>query len=304
MSTVTWVGLALLPLTPPTWGSSVQNTIDSGGCQRTFALHAPPGLPSGAALPLVLVLHGGGGTGPGIEASTGFSKLADRYRFIVAYPDAVNHIWNDGRGDPQSSSQAAGVDDVAFIASLVSLVSRGHRIDAHRIFVTGMSNGGFMSQLLAARLSDRIAAIAAVAGGMGPAVAASLQPAEPVSVLMMNGTADRLVPYAGGPVLRTRGETISVEEIVRKWVAANHCPSSPVIDQLQHLDPSDRTHVTVTAYQNCARRTAVVLYRIDGGGHTWPGGSSVLPHAIVGQATKDINASDEIWRFFADHPRP
>ncbi len=285
-------------------GASVSRSIEAGGLRRTFVLHVPPSLRAGVPAALVFVLHGGGGTGWGMERSTGFSLMADRYGFIAVYPDAVERNWNDGRGDPQIRSQREGIDDVGFISAVITLLSREYRIDPRRVFATGISNGGFMSQMLAARLADRIVAIAPVAGGMGPAVAASLQPSTPVSVLMMNGTADPLVPYNGGPVARNRGETISTDEIVRKWATANHCAGNPVVSQLPDTDPADGTRVTKTAYLECAHRSVVVLYRIEGGGHTWPGGTQHLPRVIVGRVSRDINANDVIWSFFASHPRP
>ncbi len=298
-------GALVLPLAPArAAGASVSRTIDAGGLRRTFVLHVPPSLRAGVPAALVFVLHGGGGTGWGIERSTGFSQMADRSGFIAVYPDAVERNWNDGRGDLQIRSQREGIDDVGFISTVITLLSHEYRIDPRRVFATGISNGGFMSQMLAARLADRIVAIAPVSAGMGPAVAASLQPGAPVSVLVMNGTQDPLVPYGGGPVVRNRGETISTDEIVRTWVAANRCAGDPVVTQLPDTDPSDGTRVTKTAYLECAQRSVVVLYRIEGGGHTWPGGRQYLPRAIVGRVSRDINANDVIWAFFASHPRP
>lgn len=301
---ILWSLLAWQTPAPTVSGASATRTIDAGGLRRTFVLHLPPSVPSGASVPLVFVLHGGGGTGAGIERQTGFSRLADREGFIAVYPNAVDRNWNDGRGDPHIRSQAEGIDDVGFISAVISLLSNEYRVDPKRIFATGISNGGFMSQLLAARLSERIAAIAAVAAGMGPAVAAALKPSTPVSVLVINGTNDPLVPYGGGPVARNRGETISTDEIIRKWVAANHCAGDPVAAQLPDTDPSDGTRVTKTAYSACAQQSVVVLYTIEGGGHTWPGGSQYLPRGIVGRVSRDINANEVIWAFFAAHPRP
>ncbi len=299
------VAVLLWPFPPaPAEGASVSRSIEASDLRRTFVLHVPPSLRAGVPAALVFVLHGGGGTGWGMERSTGFSLMADRYGFIAVYPDAVERNWNDGRGDLQIRSQREGIDDVGFISAVITLLSREYRIDPRRVFATGISNGGFMSQMLAARLADRIAAIAPVSAGMGPAVAASLQPSVPVSVLVMNGTADPLVPYNGGPVVRNRGDTISTDEIVRKWVTANHCTGNPMVSQLPDTDPSDGTRVTKTAYLECAQRSVVVLYRIEGGGHTWPGGRQYLPRAIVGRVSRDINANDAIWSFFASHPRP
>lgn len=302
--TLVMVSMALVwqAVSPPAYGASVSRTIHTGGLRRTFVLHVPPSVRS-APVPLVLALHGGGGTGAVMERSTGFSALADRDGGIVAYPDAFDHNWNDGRGDPRIRSQAEGIDDVGFILALITLLSKEYPIDPKRVFATGMSNGGFMSQLLAARLSERIAAIAAVSAGMAPAVAASLQPDVPVSILMMNGTDDPLVPYRGGPVARDRGETISTPAIIHKWVVTNQCKENPIVMQLPDTDPADGTRVQKTAYLECAGHAVIALYRIDGGGHAWPGGQQQLPQSIIGRVSRDIDATQVIWQFFANHPR-
>jgi polyhydroxybutyrate depolymerase len=266
-------GAVMAAAVPSAQAASVDQTIEVGGIRRTYVLHVPPALPAAAALPLVFVLHGGGGAGRQIERETRFSDLADRYGFIAVYPDGVDRSWNDGRGDPQIGAQRANIDDVAFIAALIASLSQRYRIDGSRVYATGISNGGFMSQLLAARLSARIAAIAPVAAGMGPAVLASLRPEQPVSVLMINGTADRLVPFEGGPVARNRGATAPVPEIVQKWAEVDRCAATPATSALPDVDPADGSRVKVTTYSPCAQRTEVVLYTIDGGGHTWPGGS-------------------------------
>lgn len=295
--------LACQAMLPPAFGASGSRIIHIGALRRTFLVHAPPSIRSMPSAPLVFALHGGGGSGAGMERSTGFSPLADRDGVIVVYPDAFDRNWNDGRADPHIRAQAEGVDDVGFISGLIALLAQEYPIDPKRVFATGISNGGFMSQMLAARLSERIAAIAAVSSGMAPAVAATLAPARPVSILVINGTDDPLVPYRGGPVVRDRGETISTNAIIQKWVTANRCPGNPTVMQLPDTDPSDGTRVQKTAYLDCAAHTVVALYRIDGGGHTWPGGSQYLPRAIVGRVSRDIDATQVIWKFFADHPR-
>ncbi len=293
-------GAALTPAS----GASITRTIAAAGRQRTFVLHVPPSLRTGVATALVFVLHGGGGTGAGMERITGFSAVADRARFLAVYPNAVDRNWNDGRGAPEIRAQHDAIDDVGFISAVIAQLSEEYRIDPGRVFASGISNGGFMSQLLAARLSNRIAAIAAVSAGMGPAVAASLRPERPVSVLVINGTADPLVPFGGGPVAGSRGETISTGGIIRKWVEANRCSVDPVIVQLPDTDPVDGTRVKKTAYASCAEKSVVVLYTIEGGGHTWPNGRQYLPRAVVGRVSRDIDANRVIWEFFANHPRP
>ncbi|HLA25527.1 MAG TPA: PHB depolymerase family esterase [bacterium] len=284
--------------------STLAGTVQVGGLQRSYLVHVPGSFPGGRPAGLVFVLHGGGGNGKQIERHTGFSALADREGFIAVYPDAVDRNWNDGRAAPGITAQQQNVDDVGFFAALITGLTREFAVDPRRVYVTGASNGAFMSQRLAAELSERIAAIAPVIGGMAPQVRDRFAPKVPVSVLLMNGTDDPLVPYRGGAVARTRGQTIGVAEIVRLWRTHNRCPEGPETVLLADADPTDGTRVRRTAYARCANRTAVTLYTIEGGGHTWPGGVQYLPRAVIGRTNRDIEATPVIWQFFAGHPRP
>lgn len=293
-----WAGL----VQSPARGATTTHTLTVGGLVRTYLLHLPPSYARGTPVALVFVLHGGGGTATQIEPFTNFSVLADRQGFVVVYPDAVERNWNDGREVQQIQAQRERVDDVAFFSAMIETLARAYSIDPRRIFATGISNGGFMSQLLAIRLADRLAAIAAVAAGMAPSVAEQ-PPKGSISVLIMNGTEDRLVPYGGGTVAFNRGKTISTDEIVRKWTVYDQCAEGPITAVLPDIDPSDGTRVKQTTYTRCTRGTEVILYTIEGGGHTWPGGAQYLPQRIVGKVSRDINATDVIWQFFARHPR-
>ena len=283
-------------------GTTTARAIQVGGHQRTFRVHIPSARRT-APVPLVFALHGGGSTGTQMERFVTFSALADRYGFIVVYPDAIDRNWNDGRDAGSIRTQREGIDDVAFFSAMLERLSKEFRVDPNRVYATGISNGGFMSQLLVVRLSDRIAAIAAVAAGMAPAVAENFHPREPVSVLIINGTEDRLVPYRGGDVARNRGKTIAADEIIKKWARRNRCTKGPATASLRDVDASDGTRVIQTTYTQCARGTEVVLYTIEGGGHTWPGGSQYLPRAIVGRVSRDLDATSVIWEFFTRHPR-
>ncbi len=296
-----------------TWGwgdgvgaapATVSRSVKVGSLQRTYWVHVPAAFPQGRATGLVFALHGGGGDGKSMEGLTGFSTLADREGFITVYPDAVDRNWNDGREAESIPAQRTHVDDVGFIATLAVALMKEYGIDARRVYSTGISNGAFMSQRLAIELSERIAAIAPVVGGLAPQLKDRFTPTGPVSVLVMNGTEDPLVPYQGGPVARrNRGETISIAEIVTLWVTHNRCPDRPEVVLLPDRDPSDGTRVRRTTYGPCAGRSAVVLYTIEGGGHTWAGGSQYLPRALIGRTSRDIDATRVIWEFFTAHPR-
>src|SRR5262245_25377092 len=147
-------------------GSTQARSLTVDGVQRSYRLHVPSGLDAARAAPLVLVFHGGGGTPEQIERESRFSELADRAGFVVAYPEGHRRSWNDGRGSDAVAAQRDGVDDVAFVRALIDAVSAQRRIDAKRIYATGISNGAMMSHRVGLALSPRIAAIAPVAGGL------------------------------------------------------------------------------------------------------------------------------------------
>jgi polyhydroxybutyrate depolymerase len=283
--------------------TAAARSIQVGSRQRTYLIHVPSAVRQGRPAGLVFALHGGGGTGRSMERLTRFNGLADGAGFIVVYPDAVERNWNDGRAAATIPAQRQNVDDVGFVAALITSLTREFGVDRGRVYVTGVSNGAFMSQRLGVELSDRIAAIAPVIGGLAPQLKERFAPKAPLSVLVMNGASDPLVPYGGGAVARNRGETIGVAEIIRLWVAHNHCPARGQTMLLPDTDPADGTRVRRTAYAPCAQGTAVVLYTIEGGGHTWPAGPQYLPRAVIGRTSRDIDATRVIWEFFAAHPR-
>jgi polyhydroxybutyrate depolymerase len=282
---------------------SVLQSIEHGGRWRTYLLHVPPSLREGEPAPLVLALHGTGGTGTGMEAVTGLSPLSDRHGFIVAYPDAVDRSWNDGRGLDHLPSHRQGVDDVGFAVDLVGEIRRAHAVDPGRIFAAGISNGAFFSHYLAARRADLVAAIAPVAGGMAPAVAGDFRPARPVSVLALQGTDDPLIPYAGGEVKWYRGGVVAAEEAVRKWAEVDGCRPDPRREEVPLQGPGEGMRVRRDTYGGGREGAEAGLVTIEGGGHTWPGGLQFLPERIIGKTCRGVNASELIWEFFSGHPR-
>ena len=270
-------------------------TLQFGGLTRTYSVHVPPGPPKG----LVLNLHGGGGTGVGQQGLTDFDAVADANNLLVAYPDGYDKSWNDGRG--ASPADRRHVDDVGFLVALAAKLQNDFGVPAGHLFATGMSNGGFMSNKLACDRADVFAAIAPVAGTLGAGVACN--PSRPVSVLDAHGTADPLVPFNGGDV-HGRGGTshsISVNSMVDKWRLADGCQGDPSTEELP--DVGDGTFVRRFDSTACAASSGVVFYRIDEGGHTWPGGKQYLPKAIIGPTTRAFDASEVIAQFFLTHGR-
>jgi polyhydroxybutyrate depolymerase len=270
-------------------------TFQYGGLNRTYTVHVPPGSPVG----LLLNLHGGGGTGNGQRGLTGFDSVADVDNLVVVYPDGYDKSWADGRG--ASPADRRHVDDVGFLVALVGKLLNDFGIAPGHVFATGMSNGGFMSNRLACDRADVFAAIAPVAGTLGAGV--SCNPSRPVSVLDAHGTADPLVPFNGGEVHGRGGSShsVSAASIVDKWRSADGCQGDPLAQELPDL--GDGTHVRRFDSTACAPGTEVIFYRIDNGGHTWPGGNQYLSKSIVGPTTRAFDASEVIAQFFLTHGR-
>ncbi|MFZ2658576.1 MAG: PHB depolymerase family esterase [Victivallales bacterium] len=286
---------------------TVARTIKVGELNRTCYLHVPANLLKDKAVALVLVFHGGGGTPAYAERETKFSELADREGFIVAYPEGLKKSWNDGRGEEDVPAQHDKIDDLAFIAALIDDVSKDQRIDGKKVFSTGISNGAIFSYYLAVNLSSSIAAIAPVAGGLPKAYSNDFKPEKPVSVLIFHGTDDPLVHYNGGDVTvlgKKHSGIIPTDETISKWVERDGCNRDAIEEDVPDKDAGDGCRVRKFTYAKGKDGTEVVLYRIEGGGHTWPDGKQYLPKMIVGPVCHDINATAIIWEFFKAHPKP
>ncbi len=234
--------------------------------------------------------------------------MSDKEGFIVVYPDGIEKHWNDGRSGGETGYRVhkENIDDVGFISTLIDYLIKELNIDPKRVYVTGMSNGAIMSYRLACELTEKIAAIAPVTGNMPQNIYPSCSPLRPISVLAINNVNDPLMPWAGkditGPFgLKKLGKVLSASDTIRFWVTHNNCTSSPVIIEEPDRDPKDGTRVRKKVYGNGKDGTEVILYAIEGGGHTWPGGWQYLPERIVGKTTRDIDANEVIWDFFKKH---
>jgi len=272
------------------------------GLDRTYSLHIPSGYDGKQAVPLVLALHGRLGKGSGEERLAHLDKVSDEHGFLVAYPDGLDRSWADGRGGTPSDKN--GVDDVKFLSALIDKIGAEYKVDDARVYATGMSNGGFMSGRLACDLSSRVAAVGIVAASLSESVAANCRPAKPVSVLIIQGTEDPLVPMQGGSVGRdgSGGVVLSHTKAVQKFVQLNLCSPSP---RKEHLadKAGDGTTIDIAIYTGCLAGTEVRSYVVNGGGHTWPEGMQYLPSAIVGKTTHNLDGSEVIWKFLSQHLR-
>ncbi len=280
-----------------------RHSVVIDGVERSYHLHIPEQLKAGPAkAPLILVLHGGAGRARRMPRFTGFNRLADEFGFIVAYPQGLRRRWNDGR---VGKSRA---DDVVFLTGLVRHLARTTgRVDRRRVFVAGISNGGFMAMRLACDATGMFLGVAAVTAQFTTWLKSCCKADRPISVLFMNGTRDPLVPYGGGviaPQFGGFGMAASTGETVKFWTRHNRCgrPSTSALPDRRRLDFS---HVERTVWAGCRRSSRVELYKVVGGGHTWPGKRQYMPVAFIGWTNRDIDGSRVIWRFFARlGPRP
>jgi polyhydroxybutyrate depolymerase len=278
--------------TPPV---EQRRTLRVDGVERGYLLYLPSSHRQAPSPALVLVFHGGGGQAQGFARHTGFSALAQREGFVVAYPQGLERRWNDGRG------YGTPHDDVGFVRALLDTLQRELGVDPRRVYATGISNGAMFSYRLACDLPGVLAAIAPVAGALPARLAPICGHTLAVSVVAFQGTADPLMPYAGGGVARRRGSVLGAERSIAFWAEIDGCTGQPATT----LEPDrvrDGTRVRRLAYAECREGRSVALYTIEGGGHTWPGGPAA--GHLVGRVTRDLEATEVIWSFFTQHPKP
>ena len=264
-----------------------EETLVSGGREREYIVHVPPSYTGADALPLVLNLHGHGSNAREQAFYSGLPRKADRAGFIVVTPQGTGDQphWNFlGIG-------ASAPDDVAFIDDLLDTLMSELCIDQARVYSAGISNGAAMSVTLACRLSDRVAAIAPLAGLFFVDGCAANRP---VPVIAFHGTDDAFVPFEGGVVTSSNLPVRPAEESLQDWATHNGCAEDP-----------ERTRVSdsirLIRYQGCDEDATVELYVVEGGGHTWPGAIDV---PRLGATTHEISATDLMWAFFEAHPMP
>jgi polyhydroxybutyrate depolymerase len=288
------VHAAALPAQSAAAAAGEPRTLRVNGVERTYLVDVPPSYRPGTPAPLVMVFHGAGGSGRRLAPHTGFSRLAGREGFVTVYPDGLGRRWNDGR------SALATQDDVGFVKALLDTLERELTLDSTRVYAAGISNGAMFSYRLACELPGVFAAIAPVAGATPANLAESCGRTAPVSVLAIQGTADPLLPYAGG-VGGGRVSVLSAAGSIAFWARVAGCGAAPAVtDEPDRV--RDGTRVRVTMYSGCRDGRAVELYTMEGGGHTWPGGPPV--GRSVGRVSREIDATALIWAFFARHPRP
>jgi polyhydroxybutyrate depolymerase len=223
-------------------------------------------------------------------------ESAARYGAIAVAPDGVARGWNDGRAaSAPAFAEQRSVDDIGFIAALIAQLRSRYSIDPTRVYAIGMSNGGIFAQYLACKRADLFAGIGSVASSMAKEIACA--PSRGLSVAIVDGTADPVVPFAGGAVgltTKDRGSVIGAPRTIAFWARADRCRESPMRTSLTHRASNDLTSATVARYVRCSGNTAVTFVTIEGGGHTWPGerGRSI---PALGATSHDLDATDFLF---------
>ena len=264
-------------------------SIVSSGEKREYLLYVPKSYDSTTPTPLVISMHGGWGWPVMQRDLSKWNRLAESRGFIVAYPSGLERVWRVVHRGPGLEK------DVRFISDLIDALEKAYNIDPTRIYANGLSNGGGMAFVLSCTLSDRIAAVGMVA-------AAQMLPwswctdRRPVPMISFHGTADRVVPYEGGTSWVWDGSFPDVSEWAANWARRNQCGPDTV-------ESAVAADVTRRDYTDCADDAAVVLFTIQGGGHTWPGGEP-LPEWFVGPTSRSVDATRQMWAFFQEHRLP
>ena len=262
------------------------------GILRDYIVFLPQNYNGIAKLPVVFNLHGITLSAQQQMDYSRMNSVADTAGFIVVYPNAVDASWNCG-----ISYVTHNVNDVGFFGTLIDTLASHYSIDKEKVYSCGFSLGGFMSYTLACQLSNRIAAIADVAGVMAKSLLNNTSTLHSMPVLKIHGTADQIVPYNGAY------DWCSVPQTINHWTSFNLC-NPPDTTSIPNIDTLDGCTVQKIRYSFCTDSVQVIFYKVIGGGHSWPGGDKqhlYLSWGTIGTTNADINASELIWNFFKNY---
>lgn len=286
------IGLIILSIAGLSTQFGTNGKIISSGQTRKYLIHIPDSYNPENPTPLVISIHGFVQWPANQQSVSRWNDVADENGFLVVYPKGTGFPlrWNTR---PSQDGSGAMESELQFFTDLLDHLTKSYNIDPARIYVNGMSNGGGMSDLLACKLSDRIAAFGAVAGAyVYPRD--DCHPSHPMPVIAFHGVDDQIVNYQGGASSRDDAFVFpAVEDWAAGWAELNSCSTTPEISLI--TNEINRTH-----YSGCEENAAVILYSISNGGHTWPGGRK-LPVWIAGYTNPDIHASALMWEFFREY---
>lgn len=287
--------------------SQVKESLIHDGYLRTWLTHLPKNYQENKTYPLIIALHGGNGKAKKFNKSTKgrFNELSDEEGFIVVYPQGIDKSWNDNnKRNSYGKARSLNIDDVGFIAKMISKLENQYSIDSSNIFACGISNGGLMSATLATKLPNKIKAIGMVSSNFSKVHYEEMQTEtpQPFSIIIIHGTQDPIFPYHEGETVifnQHRGEVIGAENSIAYMINLNGNSSEGIETQLPNTALFDGCKATRIVYPNENNpNLKVELIKIIEGGHTWPGGYQYLPKKIIGNVTRDFNAADKLWTFF------
>jgi polyhydroxybutyrate depolymerase len=264
--------------------------IRSSGEQREYSLFVPRSYDPRTPVPLVISLPGAGLWGAAQEDISRWDEIAERERFIVAYPTG-------GKGGPRAFhvEETAGLArDVRFITDLIATLRAAYNIDERRVYANGLSIGAGMSFVLSCTMRDRIAAVGMVSGAQLLRFDWCPDP-RPVPMIAFHGTADPVAPYAGGRTWVAPVPFPNMTTWVANWARRNRCAPDPI-------DARVSANVTRRTYRSCEDNASVEFYTIADGGHDWPGGGGALPRWLCGPVSRGVDATTVMWEFLKAHP--
>ncbi len=300
------ISLLLLPFASGAHADLSQHQelkMNVNGVPRTFNIHYPVPAPVNIknGLPVVIVLHGGRSSGEQIAKASRFSAKADKHGFITVYPDGTGKIegrrltWNAGECCDIAMEENA--NDIAFIEQLIDYMIKFQGANPHHIYLAGMSNGGMLAHRAGAELSDKLAGIGIVAGGMFDT---QPMPKTPASIFMIHGQNDKNIPPGGGPsdnklvtsYMKEGSTFLPAQAAFDFWREKNGCHGEPLLEKKGRID--------TTIYRQCRDNTVTVLQMMKNGAHNWPGSPKMVYSEFDdGSNYMGHDATDVLWDFFA-----
>ena len=286
-----------------------RHSVEYAGSSRHYLISIPPDYSPERRYPLLLVFHGGGGNPEQVLQSSDIVARAAKEDWILVAPSGSGRFgnrlltWNVGFGFGYAMRNH--IDDIGFVRHLLQLLKANYRIDANRVYATGISNGGILCHLLAAELSNEIAAIAPIvasAGGRAKEQSRWTVPTTPkqaVSVIAFNGALDQRVPEEGGWQKKATGheavEMWSVKQTIDFWVLHDRCSHTA------RLENNEAKQYRSFTYSACSAGTEVVQYILLNQGHAWPGGKK--GYWLGDQPSLLVSANELMFAFFKSHPK-
>ncbi|MDO8039079.1 PHB depolymerase family esterase [Janthinobacterium sp. SUN137] len=262
--------------------------------KRRYIVYTPAAYQSQPqkTFPVVFNFHGGGMSMAEQMLYTQMNKTAERHQFIVVYPQGIKQDWNVGFG----MDYLAGTDDVGFTQAMLSKLKQDYRIDEQRVYATGLSRGGFFALRLAAELPQQFAAVASVGAPMPEPVRQHHRKADKVGMLLIQGTADKVVLLEG-----KAASYLSAEDTFDYWRQHNGIEGARPQPRLLPGPAGDATQVSWL--EQGAAGVSVALITVKEGGHTWPGSDAFNVGLPIGKTTRAIDANEVMWEFFSRHRR-